>query len=165
MNKDTNILIRVNSELKENVTNIAKNHGVSLSELITACLEDINYRGQIPIFLNRFLRHSFRNRNQIDLILIKRTLDEIIEKQEKKNLIKKAYLFGSYARGEQRPSSDIDIRIEADRGFTLIDIGNMRQVMIEAIGKDVDLLVVHPENMDPEFYKNIRKDEICIYER
>ena len=87
------------------------------------------------------------------------------EKQEKKNLISKAYLFGSYARGEETDESDIDIRVEADKGLGLIDIGNMRLDMVEATGKDVDLLVVHPENMDPVFYQNIRKDEICIYER
>ena len=77
----------------------------------------------------------------------------------------KIILFGSYARGEETEESDIDIRVEADRGLGLIDIGNMRLDIVEATGKEVDLLAVHPENMDPAFYQNIRKDEICIYER
>ena len=47
----------------------------------------------------------------------------------------------------------------------MIDVGNIRKDISESIGKDVDLLVVKPENMDPAFYENIRKEEICIYER
>ena len=42
MEKDTNIIFRINSALKENVMRLAKERGVSLSELITACLFIIN---------------------------------------------------------------------------------------------------------------------------
>ena len=165
MNKDANVIFRINSKLKENVSKIANDRGVSLSELINACLKDIDKRGSIPININRFLPPVYERTNKLTISKIKKILDGIIEKQEKKNLIDKVYLFGSYARGEETEESDIDIRIEADKGLGLIDIGNMRLDIVEATGKEVDLLVVHPENMDPAFYKNIRKDEICIYER
>ena len=165
MAKDTNIIFRTDSILKENVTKIAHDRGVTLSQLINASLQDINFRGFVPLYLNRFLPPVIEKENKLTIAKIKKILDEIIQKQEKKNLISKAYLFGSYARGEETGDSDIDLRVEADRGLTLIDIGNMRQDMVEATGKEIDLLVVHPENMDPVFYQNIRKDEICIYER
>ena len=165
MTKDTNIIFRTDSVLKENVTKIAHERGVTLSQLINACLQDINHRGTIPLYVNKFLPPVYERENKLTIVKIKKILDEIIQKQEKKSLIKKVYLFGSYARGEETDESDVDIRVEAERGLTLIDIGNMRQDLVEAIGKDVDLLVVHPENMDPVFYERIRKDEICIYER
>jgi len=165
MNRDTNVIFRINSTLKNNVTNIAHSRGVSLSELINACLMDIDKRGYIPINVNKFLPPVYRRENKLTIAKIKKILEETIEKQEKKNLIEKVYLFGSYARGEETEESDIDIRVEADRGLSLIDIGNMRLDIVEATGKEVDLLAVHPENMDPAFYQNIRKDEICIYER
>ena len=166
MEKDTNIIVRVNSKLKENISELAKTNGVSLSELINAFMLDLDSRQSIPIFLRRYLPNRFIEHNKrVTLAVIKFALENAIKNQEKKNLIKKAYLFGSYARGEETKKSDIDIRLEADRGLTLIDIGNLRKDIVEATGKDVDLLVVKPENMDPVFYQNIRKDEICIYER
>ena len=166
MEKDTNIILRVNSQLKENVASLAKKYNVSLSELINACLVELDRKQSIPLNISRHLPNRFIEENKkINIALIKLCLEQAIKKSKKENLIKKGYLFGSYARGEETKKSDIDIRLEADRGLTLIDVGNLRQDIIEATGKDVDLLVVHPENMDPSFYKNIRKDEICIYER
>ena len=165
MNKDTNIIFRVNSDLKDDFAAIARDRNVSISELLTACMKDVTFRGKVPLYVNRFLPPVYRRENKLTIAKIKKILEETIEKQEKKNLIEKVYLFGSYARGEETEESDIDIRVEADRGLSLIDIGNMRLDIVEATGKEVDLLVVHPENMDSAFYQNIRKDEICIYER
>ena len=166
MEKDTNIILRVNSQLKENMANIAKKHNVTLSELLTACMLDLNSRKSMPLNIQRFLPNKFINENKkVSLAVIKFALEQAIKNREKGDLVKKAYLFGSYARGEETPKSDIDIRLEADRGLTLVDIGNMRQDIVEATGKEVDLLVVKPENMDPNFYQNVKKEEICIYER
>ena len=166
MEKDTNIIIRVNSQLKENVIELAKKYNVSLSELINACLVEFDRRHSVPLNISRHFPNKFVNENRkITISIIKYALENAIQKHKKKGLIKKGYLFGSYARGEETNKSDIDIRLEADRGLTLIDVGNIRSDIVDATGKEVDLLVVKPENMDPEFYKNIRKDEICIYER
>lgn len=166
MQKDTNIILRVNSQLKANVANIAKKYNVSLSELLTACMLDLDSRKSMPLNIQRFLPNKFIKENKkVTLSVIKLALEQAIKNREKGNLVKKGYLFGSYARGEETAKSDIDIRLEADRGLTLIDIGNMRKDIVEATGKEVDLLVVKPENMDPAFYQNIKKEEICIYER
>jgi hypothetical protein len=166
MEKDTNIILRVNSQLKENVAALAKKYDVSLSELINACLVELDRKQSIPLNICRHLPNRFvEEKKKVTIALIKCCLELAIRNSKKQNLIKKGYLFGSYARGEETKKSDIDIRLEADRGLTLIDVGNIRQDISEATGKDVDLLVVKPENMDPAFYENIRKDEICIYER
>lgn len=166
MQKDTNIILRVNSQLKANVAELAKKHGVSLSQLLNACMLDLDTKQSIPINIKRFLPNKFIAENRkVTIALIKFAFEQAIKKQEKKELIKKGYLFGSFARGEETKKSDIDIRLEADRGLTLVEIGNIRQDIVEATGRDVDLIVVKPDNMDPAFYQNIRKDEICIYER
>ena len=166
MEKDTNIILRVNSQLKENVAALAKKYDVSLSELINACLVELDKKQSVPLNIRRHLPSKYIEENKkITIAIIKYALEQAIKKHKKHDLIKKGYLFGSYARGEETAKSDIDIRLEADRGLTLIDVGNLRLDIVEATGKDVDLLVVRPENMDPSFYNNIRKDEICIYER
>lgn len=162
MEKDTNVIFRVNSTLKENVTNIAKENGVTMSDIITACLKDIEHRKMVPINLQKYLPQ--KHQSLISIPLIKLYLNEIIRKQNKQ-LIKKAYLFGSYARGEETPKSDIDIRLEVEKGFSLIEIGNIRQDLVDLTGKDVDLLVIDPLKLDQDFYNKIRKEEICLYER
>jgi len=165
MIKDTNVIFRINSTLKKNVTKIANDRGVSLSELINACLMDINRRGSIPININRFLPPVYERENKLTIAKIKKILNEIVEKNKKLKLVKKVYLYGSYSRGDETPESDIDLRMEADRGLTLIDLENFRQEVVEMTGKEVDLSAADPEDLDANFYSNIKKDEICIYER
>ena len=166
MEKDTNIILRVNSQLKENVAALAKKYDVSLSELINACLVELDKKQNVPLNIRRHLPNKYiEEKKRITIAIIKNALGQTIKKHKKHELIKKGYLFGSYARGEETAKSDIDIRLEADRGLTLFDVGNLRENIVEALGKEVDLLVIKPENMDPVFYENIKKDEICIYEQ
>ena len=165
MIKDTNVIFRINSTLKKNVTRIANNRGVSLSELINACLMDIDRKGSIPLHINRFLPPVYEKENKVTIAKIKKILNEIVEKNEKLKLVRKLYLYGSYSRGEETPESDIDLRMEADRGLTLVDLENFRQAVVDLTGKEVDLSAADPEDLDASFYSSIKKDEICIYER
>lgn len=163
MEKDTNIILRVNSQLKENVSKIAEDYGVSLSELITACLKDLNAREMIPINIRRHLPSKFAKQNQITILLIKHALENILRKQAH-NSVKKVYLFGSFARGEQTSKSDVDLRFETDDSYSLVDHSNIRLDLIEALNRDVDIITADYDHLDDQFVKNIRKDEICIYE-
>ena len=165
MNKDANIIFRVNSDLKDDFSAIAKERGVSLSELLTACMRDITFRGKVPLYVNKYLPPIYEKESRLTILKIKKIVNEIVQKMEKKNLITKVYLYGSYSRGEETSESDVDLRIEAERGLTLIDLGNLRQDLVDAFKKDVDLSAADPEDLDPKFYQNIKKDEICIYER
>ena len=58
----------------------------------------------------------------------------------KKHGATKIALFGSYARGEQRPASDIDILVEFRQQKSLLDLVGIEQEVSEAVGKKVDLL-------------------------
>lgn len=91
MKKDNNIIFRVNSDLKDEFARIANERNVTVSELLTACMKDVVQRGKVPLYVNRFLPTVFRKEKKLDIVGIKKILDEIIEKQEKKNLISKAY--------------------------------------------------------------------------
>ena len=65
---------------------------------------------------------------------------------------KSAYLFGSYAKGTARPSSDVDIVVFA-LGFDFVDIGGAHMDLEKVFGKKVDLLVSPPE----DFVQRIEK--------
>jgi len=61
--------------------------------------------------------------------------------------VKKAQLFGSYARGEEKRNSDIDILVEMKRSSTLFDLVELNGKLEEKLNKKVDLLTfgaVHP---------------------
>lgn len=80
----------------------------------------------------------------------------------KKYPIKKAYLFGSYARGEATENSDVDIRIEGDiKSFFML--GGIYSDLEDAFGLEIDLISVLPESKD--FRANLEKDEVLVYER
>ena len=85
----------------------------------------------------------------------------------KKYQVKRAFLFGSYARGEATPESDVDIRVEKgdnDCLKSLIQSTGMWQDLTETIGKEVDLLTCLPsKKYDRPFYDNILRDEVLIY--
>lgn len=59
----------------------------------------------------------------------------------KKYSIKYAGIFGSYARGEARPDSDVDILVSlGDQTFTLFDMMNFKDEISEQLKKPVDIV-------------------------
>lgn len=70
-------------------------------------------------------------------------------------------VFGSYARGEMRPESDIDIMIDIDENVSLFDLGGMYMDLAERLNRKIDL--VTKGGMNPIFKPYIKKDLIQIY--
>lgn len=76
--------------------------------------------------------------------------------------IKEAYLFGSYARGEAKPNSDVDIYyIERDDAGLYDDL-DLYGELKEALNKEVDLIEKGAIN-DKKFFNIIKQDFIKIY--
>jgi uncharacterized protein len=48
-------------------------------------------------------------------------------------------VFGSYARGEQKPDSDLDVLVELGEGMTLPDYAGLQMELSDALGVKVDL--------------------------
>lgn len=76
--------------------------------------------------------------------------------------IKRAYLFGSQARGEATENSDYDIRIEKGKLKGLFALSGLRLDLVDVLGRDVDLLSSLPNY--PEVRKAILHDEVLIYD-
>lgn len=79
--------------------------------------------------------------------------------------IVKAWLFGSYSRGEETPESDVDILVEydPDSRISLMTISRIMVALSNAIGKKVDL--VEEGRLLPFAQESVEKDKILIYER
>ena len=77
--------------------------------------------------------------------------------------VKRAAVFGSVARGEAGPDSDIDILIEVERPFALSQFVALKRTLEAALQKPVD--VVEYTAIKPAFARNILKDAAVIYEQ
>ena len=65
----------------------------------------------------------------------------------KKYGIVRAGIFGSYARGEQKKGSDIDLLIEVKgKKFSLLDLIGLESELKKKLGKRVDLLTYNGIN-------------------
>lgn len=75
-----------------------------------------------------------------------------------------AYLFGSFARGEQTPDSDIDLRLVCGNTMTFGTLYELSHELEKELGRKVDIVTNPPEHMRPPFRKSIEQDEVRIYE-
>ena len=88
---------------------------------------------------------------------IKERIKPIMEKHQ----IKDVYLFGSYARGEAGPHSDVDIYCDRGDVDTLWKQSAFKDELIDALGKDVDIITIGSE-MDDYFREQLEKDMIKL---
>ena len=70
------------------------------------------------------------------------TMTQLIADYFKTQPVLKAWIFGSYARGEQTPESDIDILILPDKSqhFSLFTLSEMYEDLKELLNREVDLI-------------------------
>ena len=96
-------------------------------------------------------------------------IKELTEPIFKQYDIEKAYIFGSYARGDFNENSDIDIIIVAKNIKSLLIIGAILEALKQALNKEVDLIEEECFNednideLDKEFYDTIKKERVMIY--
>ena len=104
-------------------------------------------------------------------------IKKLIKKILKKYKIDKAYLFGSYARGEATKNSDIDIMISKGELSTLIELSKLASEIEEILNKQVDIITEESYTEDIKydkstslilakkiFYNEILKERVLIYE-
>ena len=80
-------------------------------------------------------------------------------------IVEKVWLFGSYARDEQTPLSDIDliVRFQPGSKIDLWDVAGIIQDLEDVLGCQVDL--VREGGEKPFAAANIEKDKVAIYEK
>ena len=78
----------------------------------------------------------------------------------------RAWLFGSYSRGEETQKSDIDILVDYDRSdgkVSLFTMGGMLMDLSEILGSQVDL--IDNRGLLQFARESVDHDKILIYER
>lgn len=77
--------------------------------------------------------------------------------------VSEAYLFGSFARGEQTPDSDIDLRLVCGNAMTFGTLYELSHELERELGRKVEIVTNPPEHMRPAFRKSIKQEEIRLY--
>lgn len=76
--------------------------------------------------------------------------------------ILRVYLFGSRARGDNRPDSDYDFCVKAPKGMGLFKMGGFYGKLEEALGTEID--IVCERSISDDFNRSISKDMKLLYE-
>ncbi len=92
------------------------------------------------------------------------TMTKIIAEYFKTQPVLRAWLFGSYARGEENPDSDVDLLVELDESQRIgLRFFGMYMDLKELLGREVDL--VADGCLMPFAEESANRDKLLIYER
>jgi len=91
------------------------------------------------------------------------TMTLLIADYFKTQPVLKAWLFGSYSRGEQNADSDVDLLIVPDNMVGLFKLSGMMLDLQDLLQKRVDL--VTEKGLLPFARESVDRDKILIYER
>ena len=93
----------------------------------------------------------------------KEAMAKLIADYFKTQPVLKAWIFGSYSRGEETPDSDIDILIIPDKGVGLFKLSGMHLDLQDLLKIRVDL--VTEKGLMDFARSSVDNDKILVYER
>lgn len=125
-----------------------------------------------PVHIPRLMRYAARKgkKDEVEKLLgeldqkrlsIVRALQECLSGAP----VSKAWIFGSFARMEERKDSDIDVLVSLDgsQPMGLMSFSELILKMEKATGKNIDLVV--DKSVKPFAQESIQRDKVLIYER
>ena len=75
--------------------------------------------------------------------------------------VKRAYIFGSVARGEENPQSDLDMLLVFERPVGLLAIARIERELSERLGRTVE--VVTEGALSPLLRAIVEKERVLVY--
>lgn len=79
--------------------------------------------------------------------------------------VQRAGVFGSFARGEQTPASDVDLLIEPDAQATLFTLARLEAALEDILGRPVDLITFNAleTSARPRLREHILHDLVLLW--
>ena len=110
-------------------------------------------------------RLVFTDSKKTDRLMTTGIMTKTIAEYFKTQPVLKAWLFGSFSRGEQTKDSDVDILVQYDRTqrIGLLKIAGMHIDLENLIGRKVD--IVEDGTLRPWAVDSVNNDKFLIYER
>lgn len=75
--------------------------------------------------------------------------------------VRRAAVFGSRARGEERQESDLDLLVEFEGQKTLLDLAALKMRLEHMLGVQVDLITY--QSLSPLLRDSILREQISLY--
>ena len=125
-----------------------------------------------PVNTSRLLRYAGRkgkkeeirsrlDRIDQDRIATVRTIQDCFRQEP----VKRAWIFGSFSRMEERPDSDVDILVDLDTSspIGLLQYAGMINRLETLLGRKVDL--VAKDSVKPFAQERVNREKVLVYER
>lgn len=96
------------------------------------------------------------------------TIDElklILQEILKNFAVKKAILFGSYAKNTPTSRSDIDLVIDSEGKLLNINFYGLLEDLVQKLEKNIDLFEISEIQKDSRIYNDIKNEGVIVYER
>ena len=100
-----------------------------------------------------------------ETVMSTKVMIQLIADYFKTQPVLKAWLFGSFARGEETEDSDLDILVEYDKNarISLLTISHMMGELEKSTGRRIDL--IEDGCLLPFAVESANRDKVLIYER
>ena len=127
------------------------------SSRIARITADIAFCSRLSIIVRRELRSKVHPNGKVYSLA---ELANIIAPIAKELGIERVYVFGSYARGEATPESDVNNLIDSGNIDSYFGIGRLYSKLNRALEKDLDII---PSDASADFINRIRPDLVLVY--
>jgi predicted nucleotidyltransferase len=87
---------------------------------------------------------------------LKKTLIAVLKKHE----VKKAALFGSFARGEATEESDLDLLVQFEGRMSLLDLAGLQLDLQDTVKRQVGVLTYN--SLHPRLKDRIWRDQVML---
>ncbi|MFH1298179.1 MAG: nucleotidyltransferase domain-containing protein [Bacteroidota bacterium] len=77
--------------------------------------------------------------------------------------IEKAWIYGSFAKGDDGPKSDIDIAIKTSEDFTYFDLAEVQHQLESIVDRKIDVGFI--DSFKPYVFDHVKSDLKVIYEK
>lgn len=155
--------IRMDEETKEAFALFCERAGMSVSTAINLFVKQTVRDQRMPFVVSVQGSNGDRDKR----VPTARSIEEVVRRVASKYpQIDRVTLFGSFARNEAGPNSDIDLRVEYDESgtFTMLDLAGFSDQVRYETGREVD--VVSRRRIDnPSLDQAIRIEGTVLYER
>ena len=133
---------------------------IQLNEDIKKRLEALKVHKREPFndVIDRLLANVSQKLISNDLETLKRMAIPIL----KANGVKKAAVFGSFARGDANENSDVDLLVKYEEGTSLFDVVDLKNQLEAALGREVDL--VSYDFIDKYIKERVLRERVPLYE-
>lgn len=79
--------------------------------------------------------------------------------------VKRAILFGSYAKNIPTSKSDIDLVIDSEGKLLNIKFYGLLEILVQKLKKNVDLFEISEIQKNSKIYESIQNEGVVVYEK